>query len=224
MKFNSQYYSDSWRLFRNHIVTIIALSLLFFVAKFVSAIILNSANLSALRLLLDAFLEIIYRTALILLLLAWTEDRYLKLTDSIKQSPTFFIALFPVFIVVHILGLLGLLAFIVPGLLVFSRLAYAQFLVIAERYDPIQALKKSIEATEKNYMEIIFTAIIPWVVVSFLIPWTIMVSFPSLLAELEGNTPSLALEVFQFGFLLVQVYFVFLLFRFYYAFREENRQ
>ncbi len=70
--------------------------------------------------------------------------------------------------------LTGLLLLIIPGLFLCVRLSFFPFLIIFDNYDPVAALKKSYEITQKFFWEIA----IPMCIFNFLIlvPWFVFTS------------------------------------------------
>jgi hypothetical protein len=53
--------------------------------------------------------------------------------------------------------MLGLIAFIVPGIWVAVRLAFAEFFLVIEHLDPRMAILKSFQATRRNFFHILTT-------------------------------------------------------------------
>lgn len=159
-------------------------------------------------------LETIFQATLIIMIITWAGGSRISLVQSLQSGVKHIAGLFPVIVIIYLAGFLGILAFVIPGLLVFSRLAYANFMVVAEGYDPFRALRASIEATEKNFIEIIMTAILPWTIV--------VAIFLSVYVVVDVTRNFYVISLLNFIFSTVQAFFLILLFRYYFAYKEQQ--
>jgi hypothetical protein len=114
----------------------------------------------ALSIMIHFLYQPIYTGGLILLISKIVSGEERSVKECLLVGLACWINLLFVNIISSLLIILGLIAFIIPGLIVFARLSLAEFNVVLERQSPIDALVRSSRVTKRFTWQIIGSVVL----------------------------------------------------------------
>jgi len=161
---------DSVRLFQNNLLALIAIVLPFvivleiFDAFYIANFIFDKATLddSAPLLLVHFLIQPFYSIAIVFYLSSIISAKPISITQAWLLS----IRYWPVYLLLSIMVFTGLLLFIIPGLYIFIRLAFAEFYLLLEQQSTFDAIRSSLINT-KDYFLILFGGFLIFAVFSY---------------------------------------------------------
>lgn len=125
---------------------IIIILLIQFAVYMTIGLVLEETVATFVQLVVGVFIQ----AALVLTYLASVRGKRVSAGDQLSKSPQFFIQLFVLQLLVGFSISIGLLLFIVPGLILLTRLFIAQYYLIDKNMGAVEAYKASLAATKGN--------------------------------------------------------------------------
>jgi hypothetical protein len=117
-------------------------------------------EVKSLPILIHFLYQPIYTGGLIFMISKIVAGENWSIKESLLKGLGCWLNLLIVNVMSSILIILGLMAFIVPGLIIFARLSLAEFIVVLERLSPIDALIKSNRITKQFTWQIIGSVVL----------------------------------------------------------------
>lgn len=155
--------SETFRFFRAYARDIISFLLyatfpMIIVENFLSyyaAVYELSPEIKAMPILIHFLYQPIYTGGLIFMISKLVAGETWSVKDSLLVGLGCWLHLLIVNLISSALIILGLVALVVPGLIIFARLSLAEFIVVLERISPLDALVRSSRITRKFTWQII---------------------------------------------------------------------
>tara|TARA_R110001583_G_scaffold26571_11_gene95879 strand:- start:4146 stop:4841 length:696 start_codon:yes stop_codon:yes gene_type:complete len=217
--------SDSWLFYKKHFFALCALLIPFIIPISIVSSGLEFAvaqewypeSISWLVLALDSAIYPIYQGAIILYIASALTGDYLKRSECYRLALTFYLPLLGIYILGGAATVVGFMILIIPGLIVVSRLSFANLYCLLDKSKAMDALNSSWENT-KN---------IQWLILSGILILAFAINFPLWLVEYLLNSIEFWNPVFSFiseviGYLLAPLIIIFV-FRVFTLEREKNQ-
>jgi membrane-anchored glycerophosphoryl diester phosphodiesterase (GDPDase) len=148
---------DAFSFYTRHILQIAALCLpLLCINAYVASLLMRSPNLQSLSYVSYFTLYPIYTAALILLMAKRARQEQPRNMDLIAAALKLWWPLFVLTAMNLGLVLLGAMLFIIPGLWVAVRLAFAEFFLVLNDMQPKEAIRHSFKLTKRYFWPILF--------------------------------------------------------------------
>ena len=215
--------SDAFYFFRSHLGQISALCLPWLLAVAVVNYLITTAGdptkgVTPLYLLAWAFNLLVYPIYTGALILLMSKRAQLEQPTN-KELVASAIKIWQPFFIVHLIGAgltaLGLMFFILPGVIVAVSLSFAEFFLVVENFKPLEALQKSFHATRPFFFQILLLMVV------FLTPLWLLNFFLANLLDTQQVGPLINIVVATisaFFMLFVDV----LLFRIYMSAKQDT--
>jgi|JI8StandDraft_1071087.scaffolds.fasta_scaffold89760_2 uncharacterized membrane protein len=144
-------FSNGWKIFKENWVYLIMLQIGIIVVSLISGAVVDNTDgvLQIIAQLLNVALSLIVGMGTMYILLRLVDHKPVTYMSLFEPIDHFWNFLF-VGILTCILMVLGLIALIIPGIIIGAALSLAQYIVVDTNMGPIDALKKSWEVTKGN--------------------------------------------------------------------------